>query len=86
MPEAPLSQKPALGWGQQARGRMDGAEKQRERVMRKHRGAEEREATYPHSGDSTAAARSQAGGSGQAGSGGGNSSHGHSEGDMEGRS
>lgn len=38
-------------------------------------------ATYPHTGDSTAVARSQAGGSGQAGSGGGNSSHGHSEGD-----
>lgn len=39
------------------------------------------EATYPHTGDSTAGAQSQAGGSGQAGSAGGNNSHGHSEGD-----
>lgn len=39
------------------------------------------EATYPHTGDSTAVAQSQAGGSGQAGSGGDNNSHGHSEGD-----
>lgn len=39
------------------------------------------EATYPHTGDSTAGAQSQAGGSGQAGSAVGNNSHGHSEGD-----
>ena len=39
------------------------------------------EVTHPHSGDSTAAARSRAGGSAQADSGGGNSSRGHSEGD-----
>lgn len=40
-----------------------------------------KEATHPHTADSTAVARSQVAGSGQAGSGGGNNSHGHSEGD-----
>ena len=44
-----------------------------------HRGR--RKATHPHSGDSTAAAQSRAGGSGRADSGGDNSSRGHSEGD-----
>ena len=39
------------------------------------------EVTHPHSGDSTAAARSRAGGSARVDSGGGNSSRGHSEGD-----
>lgn len=42
-----------------------------------HRG--KNKVTYPHTEDSTAVARSQAGDSGQVGSGGGNSSHGHSE-------